>query len=282
MQDVVNPNKASHDPNCLATPSRLLSRRYPDVPVNRGEERAKRERSIKLADASPLEDILVDLNLLRLGLNNSDETNVALPQLLVRLLPEARLVGPVLDLLGQVGDTAAEALVDLLGQLAHTVAEVTILVLQRLVLLFQTADLGPQIIHFAMASGCRVAGVVDGSTEALILGRKVLDLVPELRDNNVAQAMSLGFCVMEPRPQGFVLSSKVLVGLFKLLVLLDKSLPLFAADLVVVAGVTVVMVGSGSLDSDELRPPLGAGLNVEASRCHFGHRLSLGVSLTDV
>lgn len=87
---------------------------------------------------------------------------------------------------------------------------------------------------------------------------------------------------MEPHPQGLVLSSKVLVGLFKLLVLLDKSLPLFTADLVVVAGVTVVMVGSGSLDSDELRPPLRAGLNVEASGCHFGHRLRLGVSLTDV
>lgn len=111
---------------------------------------------------------------------------MALPQLLVSLLPEARLVGPVLDLLGQVGDTPAEALVDLLGQLAHAVAEVTVLVLQRLVFLFQTADLGPQIIQFAMATGCRVARVVDGSTEALVLGREVLDLVPELRDNDMA------------------------------------------------------------------------------------------------
>lgn len=127
-----------------------------------------------------------------------------------------------------------------------------------------------------MAPGCRVAGIIDGSTEALVFGREMLDLVSELRNNDVAQAMSLCLCVMESRPQSFILSSKVLVGFFELLVLLDESLPLFTADLVVVAGVTVVMVGSGSLDSDELRSALRAGLNVEASRCHFGHRLRLG------
>ena len=89
--------------------------------------------------------------------------------------------------------------------------------------------------------------------------------------------MSFSLCVVKPHPQRLILSGKVLVGLFKLLILLDKSLPFFTADLVIVAGVTMVMVGSGSLDSDELRPPLRAGLNVEASRCHFGHRFRLGV-----
>lgn len=80
VQHVVNPNKAGHDPNCLATPSRPLSRRYPDMPVKRGEERVKREgESVKLADTSSLQDILVDLNLLRLGLDNSDKPNMALP-----------------------------------------------------------------------------------------------------------------------------------------------------------------------------------------------------------
>jgi hypothetical protein len=42
VQDAVNPNKASHDPDCLATPSRLLSRRYPDVLVKKGEKKEKK------------------------------------------------------------------------------------------------------------------------------------------------------------------------------------------------------------------------------------------------